>query len=198
MRLYFSYFLALSFSFDLGLSTGYFVNDRRRPSVEGLACLQHGYRSLDSPVLIEYKAPIINIPRAVTSTTRKRSTTLSLYSARRYSQIVPIQIAANCLWLFYAAVERQARGPWSTHPPQRELWVRLGNLRICFVSLNEIPWSFVASFAAKMINATLLGYTGTYDIVYMDPEDPEYSGIMIWLRVIDRVTGNDLPLFEND
>lgn len=81
---------------------------------------------------------------------------------------------------------------------QRELWVTIGNLRLCFVSLNGIPWSFVASFAAKMINATLLGYTGTYDIMYLDPENPQESGVLVWLRVFDRVTGNDLPLFNND
>ena len=198
MRLYmFLFVLASCFNLYLGLNIGTIASDCRRSLSGCQGSPQPGQKSIGSPIHVDDKASIINIPRTRSINTRKRSITLPLYRARRYSEIVPIQYAASSLWLFYSALERQANGPWSTHPMQQELWVKLGNLRIRFVSLNGIPWSFVASFAAKMINATLLGYTGTYDMTYFDPDNPDHGGIVVWLRVIDRLTGNDLPVFED-
>ena len=148
--------------------------------------------SQEAATIFEANAPIVHITEREISVIRKRVNALTLHSARRHTQIVPVQYAASSLWLFYSALERQARGPWRFNPEQDELWVKLGNLRLCFVSLDGVPWNFVAWFAAKMINATLLGYTGTYDMVYLDPDDTNHGGVLVWLRVIDHVTGMDV------
>lgn len=117
---------------------------------------------------------------------------LAIYSASRHTQIVPVQYAASSLWLFYTAIQRQALGPWASTPMKVDLWVTLGNLHICFASLHGVPWSFVAWFAGKMLTATLRGYTGTYDQMYLDPYNPDHGGVIVWLRVIDPTTGHDV------
>lgn len=154
-----------------------------------------------TPFLSNGNAPSAYLSRAISTDPiesrtkildRRVANHLAITDASRHSQIVPIQAASTSLWLLYSSIQRQALGPWASIPIQADLWMTLGNLRICFASLHGIPWDFVAWFAGKMITATLRGFTGTWDQMYQDPHNPAHGGVIIWLRVINPITGQDV------
>ncbi|KAL8824647.1 MAG: hypothetical protein Q9191_004911 [Dirinaria sp. TL-2023a] len=59
----------------------------------------------------------------------------------------------------------------------------LGNLRFRMSSATPIPWEFVIRFATKMFNAAMLGFAGTYEILYADEDMGQM--VTVTLRVID-------------
>ena len=148
--------------------------------------------STSSTVSLAYDSWVVSTNPIASAIEIRSAHRLAIADAHRHTQIVPVQYAATSLWLFYSAIQRQALGPWASTPMKTDMWITLGNLRICFASLHGVPWSFVAWFAGKMLTATLRGFTGTYDQMYLDPYNPEHGGVYVWLRVIDHITGDDI------
>ena len=154
--------------------------------------LPRTYLSTSSTVSSDYNSWVTSTSPVASAIEIRSAHRLAIAEASRHTQIVPVQYAATSLWLFYSAIQKKALGPWASMPMEADLWMTLGNLRICFGSLHGVPWSFVAWFAGKMLTATSMGFTGTYDQMYLDPYNPEHGGVYVWLRVIDHVTGDEI------
>ena len=116
-----------------------------------------------------------------------RDSELDIIHAERLRIIVPTSLAAQSLAFFYRALWVKASEDWAQMEPKATLSMTIGNLVITMVSTDPIPWAFIARFAAKMMEATARGFTGTYNIQYGDKTATRL--ITIGLRVVDHITG---------
>ena len=117
-----------------------------------------------------------------------RDNEYTIWRARPHSVIHPSQIAAITLDAFYTAIFNQATQEWSSRPPRNSFWIRSGNLQLLFDSVGgPIPWDLVAKFAWKLRSATRLGWTGTYEIVYMN--GPATRSVGVSLEVVEQGIG---------
>lgn len=111
---------------------------------------------------------------------------LRIFHAEHVKQIIPARLAVPALKLFYGTLivfvdlERRLK------PPLEDLVLSLGNLRLQLTSATPIAWDFVTRFCQKMLSSAVLGFAGTYNIVYADPEIGQI--VTITLRVVDHET----------
>lgn len=117
----------------------------------------------------------------------QRTNGLKLTYAYHVRSIVPIEIAAQSLVYFYNSISVKALGAWENLPPTKYVGINFGNLVLSMTSNDPIPWNFVIRFVNKMIRATRLGFTGTYEIMYEDQSTN--TVVCILLRVFDHKTG---------
>lgn len=117
----------------------------------------------------------------------RRRQGLRMFHAEHVRQIIPVQLAVPGLKLFYgtliAFVEHERR----LTAPLPDVFLSLGNLRLRMSSATPIAWDFVSRFCHKLLTSAVLGFTGTYNIVYADPEIGQI--VTVTLRVIDHETG---------
>lgn len=107
-----------------------------------------------------------------------------IWRARPLELIFPIHHAAPVLREIYYAILTQANKQWSLQAPVPSFWIKQGNLELFFRSVGgPIPWSVVARFAHKMLDASQLGFLGTYDTVYQNSAANQAVGVT--MRIAD-------------
>lgn len=117
----------------------------------------------------------------------KRTNGLKLTYAYPLKLIIPIENAAQSLVHFYNAISVKASGAQGNAPLTKIVDFVCGNLMLSMMSNEPIPWGFVDRFVDKMIRATRLGFTGTYEIMYGDKSTN--AVVCILLPVFDHKTG---------
>lgn len=99
----------------------------------------------------------------------KRMHNFRISHVRIHTITVPVFRAAASLYSFYHYIWRQSSSDWAALPPLPSL--RITNGFFSFVlagTRGPIPWEMVAEVAANMARLTAMGFTGTYDIWYLD------------------------------
>lgn len=129
---------------------------------------------------------IYGVLEPVKAATLNKRSRLDIIHATHLRAIVPVDIAAAGLKIFYAALLAKVE-IWRAGQPVPDVSIVIGNLRLALSSATPISWDFVERFGYKMLRATFLGFTGTYTILYADAEGGQM--ITIDLRVIDHATG---------
>ena len=113
-----------------------------------------------------------NIPHKGESThppLSKRVHNLCIRNVRIYSFTVPVFRAATSLYSFYHFIWRQSSSDWAAVPPLPSLRITNGFFSFSLVGNGRpIPWDMVAEVAGNMARLTAMGFTGTYDIWYLD------------------------------
>ena len=125
----------------------------------------------------------------------ERNTRMEIVKATRLNAIIPAHLAAQSLVFFYRALWLKATQEWIHDEPHGVLTISIGNLVISMMSNSPIQWDFVARFATKMLGATAQGFTGTYDIQYMDKL--ANRAVVVSLRVVDHITGLEVRATSN-
>ena len=108
---------------------------------------------------------------------------------------VPIAAAAHSLQMFYNAILFNTLTQWCTQPPQQVMVMTMGRLQLTMKIVvgsgvrQGIPWAFVRNFARNMLAMTAMGFTGTYDMVYLRvndlfPSAPADIGVEVRLRFL--------------
>lgn len=115
---------------------------------------------------------------------------LDVVHAESLRVIVPAQLAVPGLKLFYSTLMALVEHESSCTKPAGDFSMVMGNLQLQLSSATPIAWDFVGKFAQKMLNAAVLGFAGTYDILYADEDVGRM--ITITLRVIDHATGLEI------
>ena len=150
--------------------------------------------SLTLPPLVNISPPqrrTKHHPRALTS---KRFKTLTFYNPSHshrltlttFASLLPLQSASSALLHLYTELLSNASGPWISLPPVSSFTAYSDNLSVEFTAAGPyvIPWSFVAEFAEKMMDATEKGFTGYFQGEYRHLE----SGAAIWVALRIRMT----------
>ena len=145
--------------------------------------------SLTLPSLVNISPPqriAKHHPRALTS---KRFNTLTFYNPSHshrltlttFASLLPLQSASSALLHLYTELLSNASGPWLSLPAVSSFTARSDNLSVEFTATGPyvIPWSFVAEFAEKMMDATEKGFTGYFQGEYRHLE----SGAVIWVAL---------------
>ena len=102
---------------------------------------------------------------------QKRAHTLRIHSMSIHRLTIPIFSAAPSLALFYTAIVRECIASWSDLPPLFHLHITNGFFALSLQGIGRpIPWSLVAEVAGNMLVVTRLGFTGTWDMRYVDEQ----------------------------
>lgn len=101
-----------------------------------------------------------------------------------FASLIPFRSASSALLQLYAELLSNASGPWLSLPAAAYFTARCGNIYIDFEASQpyRIPWSFVAEFAEKMMEATARGFTGRFEGEYRHLESG--AVIRVALRVV--------------
>ena len=101
-----------------------------------------------------------------------------------FASLLPLQSASSALLHLYTELLSNASGPWVSLPAVSSFTASSDSLSIHFAAAGPyvIPWSFVADFAEKMMDATEKGFTGYFQGEYRHLD----SGAVIWVAL--RVT----------
>ena len=101
----------------------------------------------------------------------KRGDDLDLVFFDPQEILIPLEVAAEILEIFYRNVASNARGPWASITPR--IWIKISNGTLALLMHategNTIPWDFVARFALAMLTFAERGYTGMYTARFADP-----------------------------
>ena len=108
---------------------------------------------------------------------------LSILQAEYTSVIVPNHLAIPGLKLFYNTLLACVQTRWQSTPPLPEIALKIGNLHFRMSSATPIPWDFIIRFSRKMLNAAILGFAGTYEILYADEDMGQM--VTVTLKVVD-------------
>lgn len=101
---------------------------------------------------------------------------------------IPYTSAAPFLDIFYRTLLFHTLESWH-NPPQPHLTMTMGRLQLTMrVMLDpgapqRIPWAFVRNFAINMLAMTAMGFTGTYDMFYMTPPNPQLRSLAVEVRL---------------
>ena len=101
--------------------------------------------------------------------------------------LLPIQVAAEVLEVFYNHVAIHSQGEWAKNAPR--IWIRItfGTIRLLMTATegSTIPWDFVTGFAMDMLKLAKLGYTGMYTANFVNPT----VGNAIWISLYQCTIG---------
>ncbi|KAL8796011.1 MAG: hypothetical protein Q9195_001587 [Heterodermia aff. obscurata] len=121
--------------------------------------------------------------------TSKRFKTFTFYNPSHshrltlttFASLLPLQSASSALLHLYSELLSNASGPWVSLPAASSFTACSDNISIEFTAAGPyvIPWSFVAEFAEKMMDATEKGFTGYFQGEYRHLE----SGAVIWVAL---------------
>ena len=145
--------------------------------------------SLTLPSLVDIPPPQRNIKYHARALTPKRFKTLTFYNPSHshrltlttFLSLLPLQSASSALLHLYTELLSNASGPWVSLPAISSFTACTEHLSIEFTAAGPyvIPWSFVAAFAEKMMDATEKGFTGYFHGEYRHLE----SGAVIWVEL---------------
>ena len=126
-------------------------------------------RSFSLPL---HQAPSPHLRESNSSNLPKRSShNLLIQGASIHSLTIPVFQAAAALSVFYDGIVRECASNWADIPPLPNLCI---TNHFFVLTLNgvgrTIPWSLVAEIAANMLSVTRMGFTGTYDLRYFNPD----------------------------
>lgn len=98
-----------------------------------------------------------------------------------FASILPLQTASSALLRLYTELLSNASGAWVSLPAVSSFTACSEILSIEFTAAGPyvIPWTFVAEFAEKMMDATEKGFTGCFQGEYRHLE----SGAVIWVAL---------------
>lgn len=145
--------------------------------------------SLTLPPLVNVSPPQQSTKYHARALTPKRFKTLTFYNPSHshrlilttFASLLPLQSASSALLHLYAELLSNASGPWVSLPAVSSFTACSDNLSIEFTAEGPyvIPWSFVAEFAEKMMDATEKGFIGCFQGEYRHLD----SGAVIWVAL---------------
>ena len=103
------------------------------------------------------------------SVIHKRAHNLQIHHMTIHSFAVPLIQAASSLTNFYSTVIRECITNWVFFTPLYTLRISNGFFSLTLYGTGgPIPWALVAEVAGNMLLITQCGFTGTYDIWYVN------------------------------
>lgn len=124
---------------------------------------------------------------SATTTLQKRMFDLQIHRVKIYQMAVPIQLAYTQLSNFYFSVLLACSTNWVKLPPQDVLRIVQGPFQMTLRSTGgTIPWSLIGEIAFNMQAVTVLGFTGTYDLLYTDNQS---AGVIVEFRILPIIPG---------
>ena len=145
--------------------------------------------SLILPPLVDISSPQRSTKYHARALNSKRFKTFTFYNPSHshrltlttFVSLLPLQSASSALLHLYTELLSNASGPWVSLPAASSFTASTDSLSIDFTAAGEfvIPWSFVAEFAEKMMDATEKGFTGYFRGEYCHLE----SGAVIWVAL---------------
>ena len=99
----------------------------------------------------------------------KRAHSLRIHHMQVHSMTVPVIQATHALSTFYTIILRECASKWAHIPPLYALRITNGFFALeLYSNAHPVPWALVAEVASNMLAVTQTGFTGTYDIWYVD------------------------------
>ncbi|KAL8824435.1 MAG: hypothetical protein Q9191_005056 [Dirinaria sp. TL-2023a] len=110
-----------------------------------------------------------NFASSSSYTLSKRTHNMRIHDVKVYAITMPVFRAAASLSSFYAAIVRECASNWIDIPPLWSLRISSGVFALAMQGVGQpIPWALVAEVAANMLMVTTTGFTGTYDLRYVN------------------------------
>ncbi|KAL8769542.1 MAG: hypothetical protein Q9209_004473 [Squamulea sp. 1 TL-2023] len=110
-------------------------------------------------------------PRSPMLAKRTMFANLGLRSSQLIAAIQPIDPAAHAMKYFYDVMFWCATQSWPQYAPPRNYIIKYGAFELAmFAEGGPIPWQWMAEFARMMSQASSMGFTSTYHMLFSDPD----------------------------